>query len=156
MKKNFYLLFIYLFLKNPSVPNIMFDVRKLPTKIRWKSESDLTTTREYQVLRSDDFCVLQNLSRSVINTNNTPAITHARADTQRKRNEVRVGDRRGGEWAGQRRYSQQHRRRPQSLWPSRHLHQNWSVAFTHHFYIAFGFTAVTFIFVEIMFGNEAS
>ena len=39
-------------------------------------------------------------------------------------NEIRDHQRRSGQWPRQGRHRQQHRRRAQSLWPSRHFHQN--------------------------------
>lgn len=49
-------------------------------------------------------------------------------ERSRRRNEVRVGDRRSGERPRQRRHRQQHRSHPQGLRSSHHCHQNWFVS----------------------------
>ena len=64
--------------------------------------------------------------------------------------EVRFGDRRCGEWARQRRHSQQHRRRSQSLWPSRHLHQNrFSLSLYPFLFLSIFFHKILLILVQI-------
>lgn len=139
------------------------------TRTRNKTSCDLFSfikTSQTKLHRVDlsFLCLFRERSRSVINTNTLPAIvkTHTqhkhKSPRERKReDEVCVGDRRSGEWVGQRRHSQQHRSRPQSLWPSHHFHQNWFFAFTHHFYLCcYCFNGVfKFIIVLFMFGNVA-